>query len=172
MKKKSEGFRSIDSVIENNFVERCKEMTSLNEIKGQDNRDLILGFENEMRKYEPLEIKTTNYFCPGIYARQIFIPAGTYLTGQIHKTEHLNMISQGTIKIISSEDCYEISAPATIISKPGTKRFGFAVTDTVWTTFHPNPDNIKDVETLEKELVVSSFEELEKEEQTLIKGEE
>jgi hypothetical protein len=84
------------------------------------------------------------WFAPGIAAREMFIPAGTVLTGAVHKTEHLNIISAGHIVVTTDEGPKEIRAPHTMTSKPGTKRAGMALQDTVWTTIHATDERDPD----------------------------
>jgi len=113
--------------------------------------DKIFRLENEMRKYEQLEIETVHYFADGLYAREIFIPKGTLLTGKIHKTEHLNILSKGEITVWTEEGMKRLHAPFTMVSKPGTKRVGYAHEYTVWTTIHATKET--DLEKLELELI-------------------
>lgn len=121
-------------------------------------RDKINLIESQMFEQEQLEIKTTHHFSDGIYAREIFIPKGCLLTGKIHKTEHLNIVSQGKIAVLTEDGMKEVSAPFTMVSRPGTKRIGFALEDTVWTTIHGTKE--KDIAKLEIELIAKSHDEL------------
>jgi hypothetical protein len=76
-------------------------------------------------------------FTPGMYIREIRIPAGTLLTSATHLTQHPFVLSKGTIQVISENEgpvIYE--APHTGITDPGTRRVLYAETDCVWTTFH------------------------------------
>ena len=123
-----------------------------------ERRHTILDLEKHIKKMDQVEIEPVHYFAPGVYAREITIKAGTILTGKIHLTEHLNIISKGRILIVTEEGNREVEAPCTIISKPGTKRAGYAITDTVWTTTHATEET--DIEKLEKELVVEDYESL------------
>lgn len=107
-----------------------------------------------------IELKTTHYFAKGMYAREIFIPKGTCLTGKIHKTEHISIISKGDITVWTDEGMKRVQAPYTIVAKPGMKRVGFAHEDTVWTTFHPNQDNETDLVKLEEVLIAKTFAEV------------
>ena len=102
-------------------------------------------------------IETKHYFAQGLYAREIIIPKGTLLTGKIHLFEHLNIISKGDISVLTENGIKRIKAPATIISRPGIKRVGYAHEDTVWTTIHSCSET--DSEKAEKLLVVDTFEE-------------
>lgn len=116
-------------------------------------REQINTLEHEMRKLPQIEIKTTHYFADGLYAREIFIPAGVLLTGKIHRCEHLNIVSKGRIAVWTDDGMREVSAPFTMVSRPGTKRVGFALEDTVWTTIHANVDNSQDLDALEAKLI-------------------
>lgn len=101
-----------------------------------------------------VEIKTTHHFTPGIYAREIFIPKGVLLTGKMHRTPHLNIVSQGAIEVWTEQGMKLIRAPFAFVAGPGTKRVGLAHEDTVWTTVHPNPADERDLARLEEILIV------------------
>lgn len=106
-----------------------------------------------------IEIETTHYFAPGVYMRQIFIPKGAVVTGKIHKTEHLNILSQGRLQVWTEDGMKELTASTVIKSQPGIKRVGHALEDTVWITVHHNPSNESDVLKLEDMLIAKTFEE-------------
>lgn len=120
-------------------------------------REKINSLEKEMLKQEQVEIIPVHQFAEGLYAREITIPKGTLLTGKIHRTEHINIISKGDISVLTEDGVKRIKAPCTIISKPGTKRVGYAHEDTVWTTIHAT--NETDVEKIEAQLIANSHEE-------------
>lgn len=135
----------------------CKDIVQ--SITGVSVRDKILHLEEEMRKLPPLEIPPVHYFAEGLYAREITIPKGTVLTGKIHKTEHLNIVSKGEISVVTEDGNRRISAPCTFVAKPGTKRVGYAHEDTVWTTIHATKE--RDIEKLELELIAPDYAQLE-----------
>ncbi len=88
----------------------------------------------------------------------MWIPAGCLVTGKIHLTKHLNVLSQGKISVSNNGEVITLEAPYTYISQVGTKRAGYAHEDSTWTTFHVT--DLTDVETIEKEIIADSFEEL------------
>jgi len=94
-----------------------------------------------------------HHFTPGLYIREIHIPAGTALTTNIHRTEHPFVVSKGACLVyLENEDrAEEIVAPYFGITKPGTRRFLIAVSDLVWTTFHPTDKT--DVGEIEDEIL-------------------
>ncbi len=108
--------------------------------------------ERAMRTVPQLEIEPVHHFADGLYAREITIPAGTLLTGKIHKTRHLNIISKGRITVWSELDGKrEIEAPFSFVAEPGTRRVGYAHEETVWTTIHATSET--NLERLEAELI-------------------
>ena len=97
-----------------------------------------------------------------MYAREITIPEGVALVGEIHLKDQINVVSKGTIRVFTEDGEKIITAPCTFISPAGVKRAGYAVTETVWTVFHAteltNEDDIRkefiapDYITLDKQL--------------------
>lgn len=83
------------------------------------------------------ECKVVHRFTPGLYIREITIPAGTMLTSMTHKTEHPFVVSKGCVYVtLETGEREVIEAPFTGITKPGTRRAIYAEQETVWTTFH------------------------------------
>jgi hypothetical protein len=122
-------------------------------------RNKIVALERVMLGMPQVEIKTTHYFAPGVYMRQIFIPKGVTVTGKIHKTEHLNILSQGELSVWTEDGVKRLKASTVIKSKPGIKRVGFAHEDSVWITVHHNPEGETDTDKLEEMLIAKTFEE-------------
>lgn len=99
-------------------------------------RQKVERLEREIAQTEPVDCPVVHHFAPGLYAREMTIPAGTILTGAVHKTEHLSIISAGRILVTTDDGVKEICAPYTFVSKAGAKRAGVALETTVWTTLH------------------------------------
>ncbi|MBQ5963142.1 hypothetical protein [Massilia sp. ZL223] len=120
-------------------------------------REQIERLEAQMRMMEQLPIEPVHHFADGLYAREITILAGTILTGKVHSTEHLNIVSKGRIAVWTEDGMKIVAAPCTLVSRPGTKRVGFALEDTVWTTIHANPQNLTDLGALELALIENTL---------------
>lgn len=111
--------------------------------------------EAELAKLPRLELEPVHRFAPGIYARELTIPAGVALTGKVHRSTHLNIISKGEISVYSADEgVRRIKAPFSFVAGPGTRRIGFAHEDTVWTTIHANPSNTEDLKQLEADHII------------------
>lgn len=117
----------------------------------------VLALEEEMRKLDPVPTVTIHHFSEGLYARELHIPKGTLLTGKIHKHEHLNIISQGDISVLTEGGVKRIKAPFTLVSPAGVKRVGYTHEDTVWTTIHATDE--RDLEKIEEHFIAKSFDE-------------
>ena len=130
----------------------------------QKERADILRLEEVMQSMDGYDeegktlCRITHYFAPGVYAREMFVPAGVLLTGKIHKTEHLNILSQGRISVSNMGESVTVEAPFTYISPIGTKRAIYAHEDSTWTTIHAT--DLTDPVEIEREIIATSFEEL------------
>lgn len=103
---------------------------------------------------DQVECPVAHRFTPGMYAREITMPAGLILTSKIHKTEHPYVVSKGSVKVwIEGEGTVLIEAPYFGITKPGTRRILTTITETVWTTFHLNPGDSRDMLEIESNVI-------------------
>ena len=89
-----------------------------------------------------------HHFAPGLYAREMSIPQGVTVTGAVHKTEHLIVVSKGRLRISTEGGWRDVVAGDTLTCKPGMKNAVYALEDSRWTNFLPNPDNITDTDKL------------------------
>lgn len=106
-----------------------------------------------------VQVPLREWFVEGIYAREVVMPKGTIVVGEIHKTQHLSVVSKGKVLLASEDGTEVLEAPYTYINKIGAKRLLYILEDTVWTTFHRTDHT--DLTSIRKELIADSFEELE-----------
>ena len=126
-------------------------------------REDILNLESAMKQIDGYDAdgnhcRITHYFAPGVYAREMWVPAGCLLTGKIHKTEHLNILSQGHVSVSNKGESITMKAPYTFVSPVGTKRAIYAHEDSTWTTIHAT--ELTDPEEIEDEIIAKDFKEL------------
>ena len=114
-------------------------------------REQILKLENVLRTLPPVDLPVTHYHAKGLYVRELFIPAGIVLTGKVHKAEHISILTQGEIYVWTEQGMRLLKAPHIMACSPGTKRVGYAFTDTHWVTVHATDKT--DITELEEELV-------------------
>ena len=97
-----------------------------------------------------------DHFADGVYVREIFIPEGTILTGKIHKTEHINIITQGEVWVATEQTGRElITAPHTYVSPVGSKKALFTLSDTIWMTVHPT--DTQDLDEIEDRIIAQTY---------------
>ena len=134
-------------------------------------REKILGAERSMladpERYDPAckAFPVRHFKAPGMIARQMLLPKGGEIIGKIHKHAHLNQISYGHVCVVTEDGPKEIKGAHTFTSLPGTKRYVLALEDTLWTTFHLNPndldpDNEVEMKQFEDEIIAKSYDEL------------
>lgn len=97
-----------------------------------------------------LEIPVTHYFLPGVYVREITMPAGTTGVGHKHKQHHLNVVLTGHAIVTWDGHTEEIRAPYVFESMPGAQKAFQVVEDFRLMTVHSNPDNLTDLTKIEK----------------------
>lgn len=117
-------------------------------------REKVLRAEAEMLKLPQLDLPVKHHFSRGVYARELFIPKGTVLTGKIHKYPQLNILSQGEISVLTEEGIKRVKAPFHVVSPAGTKRIAYAHEDCVWTTVHGTEET--DLERIEATFIAQT----------------
>jgi hypothetical protein len=135
--------------------------------QGPITRETVLQFEEALAAHGAAtdtalnaDDLTRHHLAPGMYCRELFIPAGACLTGKIHRTSHINIIAQGDISVLTEHGVRRFKAPCVLVSSAGIKRVGFAHADTTWITVHANPADETDLDQLEAACIAPNFEAL------------
>jgi hypothetical protein len=91
-------------------------------------------------------------FAPGVYLREIHMPADTVVIGKVHRTEHFNVLIKGSCFIVHDDGRREeLRAPMTFVSKAGVQKVLYILEDMIWQTIHPTDET--DMEKLEADIV-------------------
>jgi hypothetical protein len=95
-------------------------------------------------------------FAPGIYVREITIPADMLLIGKIHRHAHPNFLMEGKVSVITEGGGREdLEAPCHMISPAGTKRIVYAHTKVVWVTLHATDS--QDLNEIEEQVIAKDY---------------
>lgn len=124
-------------------------------------RETILRFESALRDLPQTDCPLKHTFAPGMYAREIFLPAETFIVGKIHKHAHLNIVTRGRCTVVTEFGRKEIDAsagPVTFTSDAGAKRALYVHEDTVWTTIHAVQST--DLAEIERDIIAPDYPEL------------
>lgn len=127
-------------------------------VERTDTREKIVRLQSAMTEMEQIECEVKHIFAPGVYAREIFMPAGAVVVGKIHKHRHVNIISKGKAEVITEFGKVMIEAPCTFVSEVGTKRAVHVLEDMIWTTIHPTEET--DLEKIEDHVIAKSYDEI------------
>ena len=92
-----------------------------------------------------------HYQVPGLYVRRCRIPAGTVAASYVHRYDHVAYCLKGTVILVDQDGTKTtIDAPDIVITKAGTQRAIYAVTDVDWATSHATDHT--DIDTIEETL--------------------
>lgn len=132
-------------------------------------RDVIQALQDKMMDLpgaligdspEYLEVcPLTHRFAKGLYIRQITMPAGMLFVTKIHKFSHAAFIMSGEVTLLEEDGHKRVSAPASFITKAGTRRVVFTHQDTVWITVHATDKT--DLREIENEIIAKEFDSME-----------
>lgn len=118
----------------------------------------VFALQRQLEQFDQVELPLTHHFAPGLYAREIFLPAGTIVIGKVHRHAHPNHIKSGHVIVATAEGVMKLKGEQKFISPPGTKRALIIIEDTVWTTYHHNPTNTQDLSLIEADVIVPELE--------------
>lgn len=120
-------------------------LTTINQI------DLV---ESKMLSMPQVECSVAHHFGPGVYMRQVSIPADTFSIGHHQNTEHLNHMIKGRVIMLNDDGTTsELIAPVIYTAKPGRK-IGYIVEDMVWINIYATEET--DIDILEKTYLTKS----------------
>lgn len=114
-----------------------------------NSRDEVIDVvENIIANQPQIECPVTHRFTPNMYIREVFVPAGTLLTSEVHKEEHPHVLSLGKITMWDGEGGQiTVSAPYCGITKENARRVVLVHEDCIFTTFHvTEATNVEDAE--------------------------
>lgn len=114
----------------------------------------ITAIERQLLKLEQVECPVIHRFGPGIYIREVYLPAGALVVGHHHKCEHTNIMLKGKLTLLNDNDSTsECTAPFMYVAKPGRK-IAYIHEDVVWQNIYATTET--DIEALEDMFLVKS----------------
>lgn len=119
-------------------------------IQDLSTKDRLLQLDALLINSEQVDCPLDNQFTPNLYIRERFVPAGTLFTTYTWKIEHPFFCSIGELLIWDETNGWQLfAAPCRGLTKAGTKRIVYAITDVCWSTYHYNPTDTHDIAELE-----------------------
>jgi len=103
--------------------------------------------EKKMLEFDQVDCPVIHRFGPGIYIREVTIPAGSIAIGHYQKCGHVNVFLKGKITMLNDDgSTIDLEAPMIFNGKPGRK-CGYIHEDVVWLNIYSTDET--DVEILE-----------------------
>lgn len=110
--------------------------------------------EKQMLLAEQVDIPVVHRFGPGVYIREITVPAGVFMIGHEHKTPHMSVMLEGRATVTDENGSVtEMVAPAVMNSGCGRKA-AYVHEKMTWLNIHATDET--DLEKLEDMLIVKS----------------
>jgi hypothetical protein len=114
------------------------------------------ALEDELKKLPQVDIPVRDLFFGGLYTRAICIPAGTALTGVVHKRDFVNIVF-GDIAVTTDEGIVRLQGFNLLPGTAGHKRAGYAIEDTIWV----NVDHAEEADDMLSEVSFETFKDYE-----------
>jgi mannose-6-phosphate isomerase-like protein (cupin superfamily) len=112
-------------------------------------REKIKRLQEAMLPMQSKQPEPRHFFAPGMYLRELVVPAGMLMVGKIHKHEHFLLVLKGRAEVISEFGRVVVEAGHISISPAGVKRVVLALEDTQFVTVHVNKDDSQDLAVIE-----------------------
>lgn len=111
--------------------------------------DELEQLESHMLDLPQVECPVVHHFGPGIYIREVTLPAGAFAVGHAQRYEHLNIMLTGSVAVLGDDgEVKVLKAPLIFTGQPGRK-VGVILETCIWQNVYPNPDDLRDVDALE-----------------------
>lgn len=114
-------------------------------------RQQIVELQNAMVPHRCDMPDPKHFFAPGMYLRELTVPAGMLIVGKTHKHAHFLVVTQGLAEIISEFGRTTVGPGHISVSQPGAKRVVLALEDTQFLTVHVNSSDTEDLAIIEAE---------------------
>lgn len=120
-------------------------------------REKIQRLQEAMLPMQSKQPDPRHFFAPGMYLRELVVPAGMLMVGKIHKHEHFLLVLKGKAEVISEFGRMVVEAGHISISPAGVKRVVLALEDTQFVTVHVNKNDSQDLVVIENDHIESEI---------------
>lgn len=109
-------------------------------------QDAVELAEAYMLSLPQAECSVVHHFGPGIYIREVHLPAGVFAIGHKQRFEQLNIMITGAVAMVRDGKMQILRAPLIYVGPPGRKS-GYVIEDTVWQNVYATEET--DIDKLE-----------------------
>lgn len=94
-------------------------------------QDISKPISRLLSNHKEASCSLSHHFIDGKYIRNMYIPAGTFAIGAIHKEDHLTILCRGSVQLKIGDESRKIDAPYVFMAKGGYRKILFAYSDSV-----------------------------------------
>jgi hypothetical protein len=103
--------------------------------------------ESHLLDLPQVECPVVHHFGPGIYIREVTLPAGTLAIGHAQRFDHLNIMLTGAVAMVGDDGQTKVlRAPMIFVGKPGRK-LGYVLETCIWQNVYATDE--RDIDKLE-----------------------
>jgi hypothetical protein len=116
--------------------------------------DQIEVVEEKLLQLPQVDCHLEHRFAPSVYMREVTMPAGVFVIGHEHNTEHFNVVLTGKARVMIDGVIEDIVAPCVFVSKPSVRKVLYIIDEMKWATIHPTEET--NLEVLDSVLIKKS----------------
>ena len=118
-------------------------------------REKIEHLQDMLLQMPQADVQFLHDFEDGKYIRTMIAPPWSVIVGAEHKTPYKVILKKGTLAVNIDDEIKILTAPMEFDAPAGIKRVGRVFDEElIWIDIYDNPDNCKDIETIENRLYV------------------
>jgi hypothetical protein len=103
--------------------------------------------ESHLLDLPQVECPVVHHFGPGIYIREVTLPAGVLAIGHAQRFDHLNIMLTGSVAVVGDDGQTKVlQAPMIFVGKPGRK-LGYVLETCIWQNVYATDE--RDIDKLE-----------------------
>jgi hypothetical protein len=123
-------------------------------VKQPELSEKVDGLIEHCLELPQVQCPVTHHLYPGLYIREVKLPAGCFAIGHYQNKDHVNVFAKGKVTMVAdSGEMITLEGPVTFEGKPGRK-VGFVHEEVTWLNIYPTTET--DVEKLEAEYLTKS----------------
>lgn len=98
-----------------------------------------------------IDLNIQHYFCGGVYAKRMTLPANHYSTTHKHNFDHMSILASGAVVVLTDGKSTSYVAGDCIDIKAGIEHTIVALEDAIWFCIHAT--DITDPEKIDETLI-------------------
>lgn len=108
--------------------------------------EVVTRLDTYLKQFPQTTLPLEHQFVDKQYCRTIFMPAGTFVTGQVHNEDSFLIVRYGDFEVTTDDGVQRLYTGDMVRTLAGTKRALYMYEDTCLTSVFLNLDNGRDIE--------------------------